>query len=301
MKNKQISGSLNGIEITIEIPSDPKEGLSNRKELCEKCGMLFSFKNRPIITMKETEFPLDIIFLDEDYNVVDVQIGQPLQKDVITTNDLTAKHVLEVNYGFTNKFKVFDGDSLKLNKEELNLETKSKPSKEPNVLIKELKKGSYLGKHIKATMGDGQYERTKIQFIPTGYDPADRKFANTTKTSFSTKDYTGKDSKRDAQNKKLQKAKEGVKLEIFEKGKKIVNNILSRASKQGATMFLLDEEGNPQMPMKGGERIFSRRHTRQLLDLVKLEPSVENLITLGKKMAEIIKTQDTQKPEYVKD
>ena len=53
------------------------------------------------------------------------------------------------------------------------------------------------------------------------------------------------------------------------------------------------------MAMEGGERIFSRIHTKELLDLVKKTPTVENLVALGRKMVDIIKKQGTQKPEYV--
>ena len=301
MKNKIIKGRLGSVNIAIELPSDPKEGLSKRSSLCEKCGMLFDFKGKkPVITMKDTSFPLDIIFLDKDLNIVDTQIGEALDKNPIQSNNSTAVYVLEVNYGFTNKMKIYQGDSLKIESPLKEVEKKKEEIKEPKTLLvkEEAKKGTKL-KVLKLDMGDGVYSRTHLNPVATGYDPSDRKYAYTTKTSFT---YTGKDPKREAQNKKLQKAEEGAKLsEKFKRGKQIIDNILKVSTSENKTMYLLDEDGKPQMPMKGGERIFSRVHTRELLDLVKNSKDVKGLIALGKKMVEIIKKQDTQKPEYVTD
>jgi len=65
-------------------------------------------------------------------------------------------------------------------------------------------------------------------------------------------------------------------------------------------MHVLDDKGTVLMNIDGGERIFSIKHTEDLMRLAAkvksgdLEPEA-----LGKLMSKIIKIQDTQKPEYV--
>lgn len=65
-------------------------------------------------------------------------------------------------------------------------------------------------------------------------------------------------------------------------------------------MQVLDDTGTILMNIKGGERIFSIKHTEDLMKLAnkvkqgELEPE-----ELGKLMKKIINIQDTQKPEYV--
>jgi len=65
-------------------------------------------------------------------------------------------------------------------------------------------------------------------------------------------------------------------------------------------MHVLDDKGTVLMNIDGGERIFSIKHTEDLMKLAakvkdgELEPEA-----LGKLMSKIIKIQDTQTPEYV--
>jgi len=65
-------------------------------------------------------------------------------------------------------------------------------------------------------------------------------------------------------------------------------------------MQVLDDTGKVLMNIKGGERIFSIKHTEDLMKLAKkvkdgrLEPEA-----LGRYMKKVIDMQDTQKPEYV--
>lgn len=64
-------------------------------------------------------------------------------------------------------------------------------------------------------------------------------------------------------------------------------------------MQVLDDKGKVLMNIKGGERIFSIKHTEQIMDLIdKIKNGEAKEEELGKLMAEIIHTQDTQEPEY---
>lgn len=67
-------------------------------------------------------------------------------------------------------------------------------------------------------------------------------------------------------------------------------------------MVLLDENGNIQMPVEGGERIFSRPHTKILVRLAKKaykSKSEKDYKALGKKLFKILEIQNNQAPEYV--
>ncbi len=84
-----------------ETEEEKSEGLSKESELSEDEGMLFILndkdkdKDRLIwFTMEDTEIPLDIIFIDDDLEVVQVSKGEPLSKDPIYGK---GNYVLEVN------------------------------------------------------------------------------------------------------------------------------------------------------------------------------------------------------------
>lgn len=67
-------------------------------------------------------------------------------------------------------------------------------------------------------------------------------------------------------------------------------------------MLVLDSNGNSQMELNGGERIFSRSNTKTLIKFAKKAFSSKNdndFKTLGKRVFKFLETQDTNKPEYV--
>lgn len=72
-------------------------------------------------------------------------------------------------------------------------------------------------------------------------------------------------------------------------------------------MKVLAPDGSEQMSLWGGERIFRRAFTKQLIRLVKQADSIKNDVEqyskickrIGKKMFKEIKAQDTRDPEYV--
>lgn len=94
-------------------------------------------------------------------------------------------------------------------------------------------------------------------------------------------------------NAPMSKHKDGTKLEQLEDTEGI---------------YLLDEEGEVQMVLQGGERIFSRIHTRKILELIKKldeskDPNKSEALVekLGVLVADIILTHDTQEEEYTED
>ena len=92
---------------------EQSDGLKNITSLSNNEGMLFVFEEEDQVSMwmEDTQIPLDIIFIDEDYNVLKVQQGAPLSKELITSDN--TKYVLEVNAGSGIKI----GDELDYDEE----------------------------------------------------------------------------------------------------------------------------------------------------------------------------------------
>jgi len=119
IKEVQIKGVAFEVELAIT-PQERAKGLSGRKELCDHCGMLFVFDKQGYHSfwMKDTLIPLDIIWLDEDWQVVDyIAFAQPQATRSI--NDLPvyqpkkpAQFVLEVPGGTIKKINNFKIGSL---------------------------------------------------------------------------------------------------------------------------------------------------------------------------------------------
>lgn len=59
-------------------PEEKEQGLQNRQELCNQCGMLFVWDDAQVLNfwMLNTFVPIDIIYLDKD-NVVKTIISKP--------------------------------------------------------------------------------------------------------------------------------------------------------------------------------------------------------------------------------
>jgi uncharacterized membrane protein (UPF0127 family) len=87
----------------VEIAQTPEEkmkGLMYRTSLSDDEGMLFVFPQEDFHTfwMKNTFIPLDIIWIDKDFRIVDIQTHTPCTKNCpYATPKAKAKYVLEVN------------------------------------------------------------------------------------------------------------------------------------------------------------------------------------------------------------
>lgn len=110
------------IKINVEVADDNNErgkGLMFRKKLNENDGMLFVFDDESYLTfwMKNTLIPLDLIFIDGNYGIVDIKNAVPCKEDpcVLYKSLKPAKYVLEVNTNFTAKNKIKVGDKVIIN------------------------------------------------------------------------------------------------------------------------------------------------------------------------------------------
>lgn len=91
-----------------DTPEKQEKGLMGRKSLPENQGMLFIYDEPQDLSywMKNTLISLDIIFIDDDMEVVSVKQGQPMSEEPITEDDV--QYVLEVN----SNSGIEEGDQL---------------------------------------------------------------------------------------------------------------------------------------------------------------------------------------------
>ena len=188
---KEIKIEIGSKEYTVKLAEsdeDHDKGLQGVTELPENEGMLFIFSEPDEISfyMKDTHIPLDIIFIDEEMNVISVHEGVPESEDLITEQNVM--YVLELN------------------------------------------------------KDSGVKEGDELEFKPDSKLKSDK-------------------------------------------------------------MHVLDAEGNSQMELVGGERIFSRKHTKTLVKFAKKAAMTNNdndYKALGKRMFKFLQVQSETDPEYVK-
>ncbi|MBD3360475.1 DUF192 domain-containing protein [Candidatus Peregrinibacteria bacterium] len=102
------------ITINIEVADTHEErriGLMNRQSFPEKTGMLFIFEEQKprSFWMKNTYIPLDIIFVNEKFEIMTIQKNtEPLSEKSIFSDD-PIMYTVEVNAGFTDKYEIKEG------------------------------------------------------------------------------------------------------------------------------------------------------------------------------------------------
>ena len=90
------------------------KGLQGVTEMKDDEGMLFFFEEPQTVGfwMKDTKIPLDIIFINEDMEVISVYQGEPENENIAEEDDV--RFVLEVNQGSGIK----EGDELDIEEDE---------------------------------------------------------------------------------------------------------------------------------------------------------------------------------------
>ncbi|MFA4942080.1 MAG: DUF192 domain-containing protein [Patescibacteria group bacterium] len=109
------------LKITVELAQNDLEryqGLSNRKSLCQNCGMLFSWPDPEVqyFVMRDMKFPLDIIFI-ADQKIVKIENNLWPEDDptINYSSDVPVNYALEVNGGLTERYGVSVGDEVIIN------------------------------------------------------------------------------------------------------------------------------------------------------------------------------------------
>lgn len=108
----------NNIKVSVEVAENEvqrQQGLMYREEMAENHGMLFIFptESRYTFWMKNTYISLDIIFLNQDLEIVTIhentKTNQTEERYQASENSL---YVVEVNAGFTYKNGIEVGDRV---------------------------------------------------------------------------------------------------------------------------------------------------------------------------------------------
>lgn len=104
--------------LSVEIADTDEQrtlGLSNRKFLLENNGMLFVFpvSGKYFFWMKDMNFPIDIIWFDENRKIVFIkEKASPDSFPELLGGESDSKYVLEVVSGFVEKNKIQIGDEF---------------------------------------------------------------------------------------------------------------------------------------------------------------------------------------------
>lgn len=90
-------------------------GLKNIKKMDYDVGMIFVFGyEKPLsFWMKDTYIPLDIAFLNNNLEIVDIQTMKPHDETEVKSSK-PASYALEVNKGYFNKYNIKVGDRVSL-------------------------------------------------------------------------------------------------------------------------------------------------------------------------------------------
>jgi uncharacterized membrane protein (UPF0127 family) len=105
------------MELDIEVADNAYEiqtGLMYRDAMKEGQGMLFIFDEEKVHSfyMKNTKFPLDLLFIDADHKVTSISEGaQPLDERGISSQ-VPVQYVLELNAGTVIQEGLKPGDSV---------------------------------------------------------------------------------------------------------------------------------------------------------------------------------------------
>jgi uncharacterized membrane protein (UPF0127 family) len=116
---------INSHTYTVELAQTPMErqiGLQNRSELKADQGMFFIFEHSEIrnFWMKDTLIPLDIIYLNSDYQITQIYSNTPTCQSIDPSqttcphylSSKPAHYVLELKANQTQKDKIKVGDTL---------------------------------------------------------------------------------------------------------------------------------------------------------------------------------------------
>ncbi|VAW09976.1 FIG00652343: hypothetical protein [hydrothermal vent metagenome] len=97
---------------------ETETGLMYRQGMAENEGMLFIFDDDRLhnFYMKNTEFSLDIIFIDKNMKIASFQENaQPYSKTLLSSQ-VPIQYVLEVNAGLAEKWLLEIGDKIEFHK-----------------------------------------------------------------------------------------------------------------------------------------------------------------------------------------
>ena len=112
---------INDQTVAVEVavtPDEQYQGLSDRENLCADCGLLFvvTANSRPDFVMRNMNFPLDFIWINDDIIVDITAQAQPEGEatKAIYQASLPVDYVLEINGGQAEVWDWQIGERVKL-------------------------------------------------------------------------------------------------------------------------------------------------------------------------------------------
>jgi uncharacterized membrane protein (UPF0127 family) len=112
---KESDSLLTTLDIEIADTDYEREtGLMYRSSMEQSQGMLFVFDDLSMhyFYMKNTEFPLDLIFVDDQMKIASFQKNARPMNENSLSSKVPVKYVLEVNAGMADKWSLSIGDSI---------------------------------------------------------------------------------------------------------------------------------------------------------------------------------------------
>lgn len=112
-----ISSDSTKVKLDIQIANtefDRQLGLMYRKNMDENRGMLFIFPDVQVRSfwMRNTEIPLDMIFIDVNKTILNIAKNTTPYSDISYSSSGPAKYVLEVKGGFADRHNISSGDRV---------------------------------------------------------------------------------------------------------------------------------------------------------------------------------------------
>lgn len=118
--SKEKGDTISTISIEIAETDDERaRGLMDRKSMADSLGMLFIFPapEEQSFWMKNTYISLDIMYVDENMEIVSIQkYATPLSEESLPSFK-KAQYVVEVNAGYVDKKKIKYGDKIVFKKD----------------------------------------------------------------------------------------------------------------------------------------------------------------------------------------
>jgi len=122
IQENRVIATINGTTFHVEVADTDalrEQGLSGRESLDESEGMLFVFDKqaRHLFWMKDMNFSIDILWLDEGYRIVDMdQNISPKTYPKTFQSDVPVRYVLEVSSGWAERNRIQIGDTVQVKK-----------------------------------------------------------------------------------------------------------------------------------------------------------------------------------------
>ncbi len=117
---QKVDSLLTSLDIEIaETEYETQTGLMYRSSMDANQGMLFIFPEERVHSfyMKNTEIPLDLIFIKADSTVASFQENAEPYNELGLSSQVPVKYVLEVNAGLAEKWLLEVGDKIDFKKD----------------------------------------------------------------------------------------------------------------------------------------------------------------------------------------